>query len=72
MTKAVKDFLLDHVTGAVDIEYSDNSTLSYNLANVVTATQSAQGVAITGITASTAAPNNADGKPDGTIYIQVA
>ncbi len=29
-------------------------------------------VVITGITASTAAPNNADGQPDGTVYIQVA
>ena len=35
-------------------------------------TNSAQGVAITGITASTAAPNNADGLPDGTLYIQVS
>lgn len=43
MTKVVKEFLLDNATGDVDIEYSDNSTLSYNLANAVTATQSAQG-----------------------------
>lgn len=44
MTKAVKDFLLDHGTGEVNVEYSDNTTLKYNLANAVTATQSAQGV----------------------------
>lgn len=44
MTKVVKEFLLDNATGDVDIEYSDSSTLSYNLANAVTATQSAQGV----------------------------
>ena len=44
MTKAVKEFLLDSSTGEVDVEYSDNTTTSFNLANAVTATQSAQGV----------------------------
>lgn len=34
MTKQVKEFLLDQTSGAVSIEYSDNSTSSYNLANV--------------------------------------
>ena len=43
MTKVVKEFLLDNATGDVDIEYSDNSTLSYNLANAVTATPAARG-----------------------------
>lgn len=42
MTKVVKEFLLDNATGEVDIEYDDNSTSKYNLANAVTATQSAQ------------------------------
>lgn len=42
MTKVVKEFLLDNATGEVSVEYDDNSTSSYNLANVVTATQSAQ------------------------------
>ena len=46
MTKAVKEFLLDQGTGEVNVEYSDNTTTSYNLANAVTATQSAQGLAI--------------------------
>jgi len=40
MTKAVKEFLLDSSTGEVDVEYSDNTTTSFNLANAVTATQS--------------------------------
>lgn len=44
MTKAVKEFLLDHGTGEVNVEYSDNTTLKYNLANAVTATQSDQGL----------------------------
>lgn len=44
MTKAVKEFLLDQGTGEVNVEYSDNTTTSFNLANAVTATQSAQGV----------------------------
>jgi len=44
MTKDVKEFLLDSSTGEVDVEYSDNTTTSFNLANAVTATQSAQGV----------------------------
>lgn len=44
MTKQVKEFLLDHVSGNVDVEYSDNSTSSYNLANAVTAAESFQGV----------------------------
>ena len=48
MTKAVKEFLLDHGTGEVDVEYSDNTTTKYNLADAVTATQSAQGVGIQG------------------------
>lgn len=47
MTKAVKEFLLDSGTGEVNVEYSDNTTTSFNLANAVTATQSAQGVGIT-------------------------
>ena len=42
MTKAVKEFLLDQGTGEVNVEYSDNTTTSFNLANAVTATQSAQ------------------------------
>ena len=46
MTKVVKEFLLDNATGDVDIEYSDNSTLSYNLANAVTATPSARGLGL--------------------------
>ena len=41
MTKAVKEFLLDQGTGEVNVEYSDNTTTSFNLANAVTATQSA-------------------------------
>lgn len=45
MTKAVKEFLLDQGTGEVNVEYSDNTTTSFNLANAVTATQSAQGMA---------------------------
>lgn len=44
MTKVVKEFLLDNATGEVDIEYSDNSTLSYSLANAVTAIQSGTGL----------------------------
>ena len=44
MTKAVKEFLLDSSTGEVDVQYSDNTTTSFNLANAVTATQSASGV----------------------------
>lgn len=51
---------------AGDVVVADSGVLP------VTATISDQGVAITGITASTAAPNNADGQPDGTVYIQVA
>ena len=46
MTKVVKEFLLDNATGEVSVEYDDNSTSKYNLANAVTATQSAQGLAI--------------------------
>lgn len=45
MTKTVKEFLLDSSTGEVDVEYSDNTTTSFNLANAITATQSAQGLA---------------------------
>ena len=44
MTKAVKEFLLDQGTGEVNVEYSDNTTTSFNLANAVTATQSASGI----------------------------
>jgi len=44
MTKVVKEFLLDNATGEVSFEYDDNSTSKYNLANAVTATQSAQGL----------------------------
>ena len=40
MTKAVKEFLLDQGTGEVNVEYSDNTTTKYNLANAVTATNS--------------------------------
>lgn len=40
MTKVVKEFLLDNATGEVSVEYDDNSTSKYNLANAVTATQS--------------------------------
>ena len=40
MTKAVKEFLLDQGTGEINVEYSDNTTTSFNLANAVTATQS--------------------------------
>jgi len=40
MTKAVKEFLLDQGTGEVNVEYSDNTTTSFNLANAVTATNS--------------------------------
>ena len=46
MTKVVKEFLLDHATGEVSVEYDDNSTSKYNLSNAVTATKSAQGMAI--------------------------
>ena len=41
MTKAVKEFLLDQGTGEVNVEYSDNTTTKYNLADAVTATSSA-------------------------------
>ena len=51
MTKAVKEFLLDSSTGEVDVEYSDNTTTSFNLANAVTATSSAQGVVLAGAVA---------------------
>lgn len=44
MTKAVKEFLLDQGTGEVNVEYSDNTTTSFNLANAITATQSGPGV----------------------------
>lgn len=44
MTKVVKEFLLDNATGEVSVEYDDNSTSKYNLADAVTATQSPQGV----------------------------
>lgn len=59
MTKAVKEFLLDSSTGEVDVEYSDNTTTSFNLANAVTATQSAQGVVIEGVDAVTAKKSRA-------------
>lgn len=54
MTKAVKEFLLDQGTGEVNVEYSDNTTTSFNLANAVTATPSAQGVEslVSGVSAS--------------------
>lgn len=43
MTRQVKEFLLDQATGEVNVEYDDDSTSSYNLANAITATQSTQG-----------------------------
>lgn len=44
MTKAVKEFLLDQGTGEVNVEYSDNTTTKYNLADAVTATQPRAGI----------------------------
>lgn len=44
MTKAVKEFLLDQGTGEVNVEYSDNTTTSFNIANAVTATSSGPGL----------------------------
>lgn len=44
MTKQVKDFMLDQATGEVNVEYDDDSTSSYNLADVVSVTNSAQGI----------------------------
>ena len=44
MTKQVKEFLLDQATGEVNVEYDDDSTSSYNMADVVSVTQSAHGV----------------------------
>ena len=39
----VKEFLLRPETGEVNVEYDDNSTNKFNLANAVTATSSGSG-----------------------------
>lgn len=78
MPKNVREFQLNNVTGELYTEYDDNSTDTVNLAADLPAIKSAFVIdPVTGVASlaqfviSTDAPDNADGRPDGTIYFQV-
>jgi len=76
----VKEYYQDPVNGNVEIEFSNGDQKNYNLQEVAVVKTDSNGVA-TGLIGpqgkdflviSALLPVDADGRPDGTIYIQTA
>ena len=57
--------------GNVTVEYSDDSLRQYSQSKVLAVSSEITGMKSGEVIISATAPTDADGKPDGTIYIQV-
>jgi len=78
MPKVVKEIMSDLSTGELSVEWDDDSTNKFNLANTLTVLENTEstkldfvfnGVAV--ISVGTTPPVDNDEKPNGSIYFQI-